>query len=516
MTEGTAGDFEAVVLLILDGMGLSDGDEADAVRAAQTPTLCRLWRKFPRSVLQASGPAVGLAPGQMGNSNVGHLHIGAGRVVPQEAVRINEAVNRGELESNQALASVMDRVRMRGSTLHLMGLVSDGRVHSDIEHLLALLAASRARGVKRVRVHAFLDGRDVPPCSAEGYLGSLEGELGDLGGYRVATISGRYYSMDRDNRWERTDRALAAILRGQGRSAASSLDGLTDAYRRGENDEFVTPTVIGDYDGYTPADGFIFFNFRADRARQLTAALLGCEDRCRVEPPVARADLVTMTEYDLRFDCPVAFGPIEVRQTLGEVVSASGGRQLRLAETEKYAHVTYFLNGGREEPFTGEDRTMIPSPSVSTYDLRPEMSACEVTAELERAVSGRDYDLVVANLANPDMVGHTGDFDAAVRAVEAVDGCVARILQCVLAAGAALLVISDHGNAERMRDDCGEPHTAHTANDVPCFLVHRGPVRPLADCGSLIDVAPTVLEIMGIPTPEVMTGRSLIRQGGSK
>lgn len=516
MSIGSDGEPGTVVLLVLDGLGLSSGDESDAVRAACTPTLCRLWREFPRSILTASGPAVGLSPGQMGNSNVGHLHIGAGRVVPQDTVRIDQAACGGELDSNQALAGVMERVRMRGATLHLMGLVSDGRVHSDIEHLSALLTVSRAKGLNSVCVHAFLDGRDVPPCSADRYLRRLEEEIQGEDGYRVATISGRYYSMDRDNRWERTDRALAAILRAEGRRAPSSLEALAGAYERCENDEFAFPTVIGDYTGYGPGDGFIFFNFRSDRARQLTGALLGCErERCRVDPLEPPADLVTMTEYDSRFECPVAFEPIEVMQTLGEVVSLSGGRQLRLAETEKYAHVTYFLNGGREEPFTGEERKMIPSPPVSTYDLRPEMSAYEVTAELEKAVGGGEYDFVVANLANPDMVGHTGDFDAAVRAVEVVDSCVSGILECILDTEATLLAVSDHGNAEKMRSEDGQPHTAHTANDVPCFLAERSPARTLAARGSLIDVAPTILEILGMKVPDVMTGRSLIRQGGS-
>ncbi|MFO8060824.1 MAG: 2,3-bisphosphoglycerate-independent phosphoglycerate mutase [Bacillota bacterium] len=504
----------ALTLLILDGLGLSRGGGADAVRAAKTPWLCQLWRGCPRAVLRASGEAVGLYPGQMGNSNVGHLHLGAGRVILHEGRRIDRAIRRGELFRNEALLGVMERVRSRGAVLHFMGLVSDGRVHSDLEHLAALIRMARSEGLGEVAVHAFLDGRDVPPCSASKYLERLEREVAPRAGHRVATVAGRYYAMDRDNRWDRTAAAVAAILRGEGRAADSCRQALEESYSRGQTDEFVQPTVVGGYAGYRPGDAFLFFNFRADRARQLVQALLDPGlSTCDVAPLVPPADLVTMVQYGREFDCPVAFAPVEVTGTLGEWVSRVGYRQLRLAETEKYAHVTYFFNGGREEPFPGEQRVLIPSPPVATYDMKPEMSAERVTDAVVDGIGSSSYDLIVANLANLDMVGHTGDFDAAVRAAAAVDACLGRVAGATLEAGGMLLVTADHGNAETMVDADGEPHTAHTANDVPFILVAGSDGWALRESGGLADVAPTVLDLLGIRQPELMTGRSLLLDG---
>ncbi len=500
-----------MTLLILDGMGLSEGPGADAIRAASTPVLCRLWERFPRAVLQASGEAVGLQAGQMGNSNVGHLHLGAGRVILHDARRIDRAIEEGDLFRNEALLGIMHRVRAGDATLHLLGLVSDGRVHSDLGHLAALVETARREEVGAVALHAILDGRDVPPCSARRYLQRAESEVASRAGHRVATIAGRYYAMDRDNRWDRTSRAVAAILRGEGRRAGSALQALEDAYGRGETDEFVRPAVLDGYRGYRPGDAFLFFNFRADRARQMVQALTDPSlGSCDVTPLVPPADLVTLVPYGHEFDCPVVFTPVEVTQTLGEWVSLAGYRQLRLAETEKYAHVTYFLNGGREEPLPGEERVLVPSPPVATYDLQPEMSAEAVTDALVEHIGSGDFDLIVANLANLDMVGHTGDFTAAVRAAETVDLCVGRAVEATLEAGGGLLATSDHGNAERMVDAGGEPHTAHTANDVPCVLVAGGDGWALRERGCLIDVAPTVLDLLGIPVPGIMTGRSLV------
>ncbi len=503
----------AVTLLVLDGLGLSSDSEGNAVRAAATPTLCELWENYPRSTLRASGRAVGLVPGQMGNSNVGHLHLGAGRIIFGEAVRIDRAIREKKLGCNAVLRDLMDRTCDRGSTLHLMGLLSDGLVHSSLQHLLALLSMARERGVRRVALHAFLDGRDVPPRSAEEYLRTVEDDLSVTDDYRVATMGGRYWAMDRDERWDRVDPALAAILRGEGRVAEDVFAGLEAARARGEDDEFVTPTVVGDYAGWTSGDTFLFCNFRADRARQLTRALLEPGDvDCDCRPLDGPADLVTMTQYDVRFDCPVAFGPPEVGETLGEVISSAGLSQLRLAETEKYAHVTYFLNGGREDPFAGEERVMIPSPAVATYDQCPAMSAEKVTHRLEAAITSEHYDFIAANLANLDMVGHTGVFSAAVQAAEAVDACLYRVVQASLQMERPLLVVSDHGNAEKMTNGT-EPHTAHTANDVPAILVGQDNLFALREEGGLTDVAPTVLDLMGLPVPEEMTGHSLLREG---
>ncbi|MEW6724706.1 MAG: 2,3-bisphosphoglycerate-independent phosphoglycerate mutase [Bacillota bacterium] len=505
--------YGPVALIILDGWGLAPAGSANAITCARTPYLDHLMEEYPHSSLEASGVAVGLIRGQMGNSNVGHLNIGAGRVVYQDLGRISRAVETGELAANAALGRAIAAVAGSGGSLHLMGLVSDGGVHSHEEHLWALLELAAGRGVKRLYVHAFLDGRDVPPQSAGLYLERLENKLREVGRGRVASICGRYYAMDRDQRWDRLERAYRCLVQGEGYQAASAAVALQAAYDRGETDEFVAPTVIGPREEgrLAPEDWVIFFNFRADRARELSHALTDAEFG-PFPRPYRLPNLVTMTRYEEGLPVDVAFPPLpEMVNTLGEWVCRQGLRQLRLAETEKYAHVTYFFNGGREEPFPGEDRVLIPSPKVATYDLEPAMSAQEITrAGLERLASG-DYALLVVNYANGDMVGHTGCREAAIRAAEVVDTCLSQLVPAVVSSGGQALIISDHGNAEEMIDpDTGQPHTAHTPNRVPCILVSerfRGrELRP----GRLADVAPTVCELLGLPVPPEMTGESLI------
>ncbi len=502
------------MLVIIDGLGLSPEIEGNALRAAETPTLCRVDRNYIGGRLGASGPAVGLAPGEMGNSNVGHLHIGAGRSVPQDGPRIDAAIEDGSLFDNESLSNLMDAVRSGGGTLHLLGLVSDGRVHSDLDHLLALLTMARRRAVGRVAVHAFLDGRDVSPGTASQYLERLEADLARSPDHRLATISGRYYAMDRDRRWDRLDAALAAILRGEGRIAGGTIEAMEGWVAAGESDEFVRPTVLGGYTGVEPGDAFITFNYRADRMRQMVRALLGmggqAVDTAPLEGP---ARLVTMTRYDPQFRCAAAFEPPEIPMSLGEAVSRAGITQLRLAETEKYAHVTYFLNGGREDPFPGEERVLVSSPPVPTYDLMPQMSAPEVTDRLVDALEAGRHGLMIVNYANPDMVGHTGDFDAAVQAVEAVDAGLKDVLEALEEAAGIALIISDHGNVEKMVNDRGA-HTAHTVRQVPCFVVGEAYLRDgpwsIRENGTLIDVAPTVLELLGVEVPDPMEGRNLL------
>ncbi|MFO7942658.1 MAG: 2,3-bisphosphoglycerate-independent phosphoglycerate mutase [Bacillota bacterium] len=503
-----------VLLLIIDGMGLSPATEGNALLAASTPHLCEIDAHYIGTRLDASGDAVGLAPGQMGNSNVGHLHLGAGRIVCQHGLRIDRAIEDGSFFDNPALSRLMDQTRISGATLHIMGLVSDGRVHSDLKHLSALLTMARRRAVAEVAVHAFLDGRDVSPGTAPRYLHLLEKELRRSPGHRLATVSGRYYAMDRDRRWDRLNLALAAILRGEGRRVGGVLEAIEAWRAAGESDEFVLPTVLGGYSGIEPHDAFVTFNYRADRMRQLVGALLHPEfGPVDASPLRTGARLVTMTRYDPEFRCPAAFELQDMPNTLGEVVSRAGLRQLRLAETEKYAHVTYFLNGGREQPYRGEDRVMVPSPKVATYDHQPEMSADEVTDRLVEGIVSGKYHLVVANYANPDMVGHTGDFAAAVRAVEAVDEGMGRVLAALRETKGVALILSDHGNVEKMVNDAGA-HTAHTTNEVPCWLVGEEFVRDgsrlLRRGGGLSDAAPTILELLGLEVPREMSGRTLL------
>ena len=505
------------VLIILDGWGLRDATENNAVRLADTPFLDQLIATWPHTRLRCHGAAVGLPDGVMGNSEVGHMNIGAGRIVFQNLVRINQAIEDGSFNSNSAFDRVIRRVRKKNTALHLIGLVSDGGVHSHLDHLIALLSLAKSRGIEHVFVHAIMDGRDTPPHSGVTYLKVLQDNINRMGTGAVASICGRYYAMDRDTRWQRVEMAYRLYTAGEGVAERSINQAIEHAYARGETDEFVKPIVMTDPNG-SPAgpvrdgDGVIFFNFRADRAREITQALTDPDFSSfeRARPPQL-CDYVCMTLYDDRFTLPVAFAPVHLENILGEVVSREGLSQLRIAETEKYAHVTYFFNGGEETAFEREDRCLIPSPrGVSTYDQKPEMSAVEVTEEmLKRLDSGR-YALVVVNFANMDMVGHTGILEAAMKACETVDGCLARIIPRVLDMDGSAIVTADHGNSETMVDENGQPHTAHTLNPVRLILVDDSRKNVHLAEGALCDIAPTILDILGIQPPEEMTGHSLI------
>lgn len=505
-----------LVLMILDGWGLSSRRENNAIALANPQVMSRLCREYPFTELQASGMAVGLPDGQMGNSEVGHLNIGAGRIVYQDLTRITKAITDGSFFRNPVLLDCLAKTRASGGRIHLAGLLSDGGVHSHNTHLYALLQLARQEEIKEVFVHCFLDGRDTPPRSAAEYISSLEEEMNKIGIGRIATIMGRYYAMDRDNRWERVEKAYNAMVLGEGNSTGSALAAVENNYEQGINDEFVIPSVVCDRNGpvgtIRDGDGFIFFNFRSDRAREITRAFTdpaftGFSPGFR--PKVS--SFVCMTEYDETFGLPVAFGPEELKNILGEVVSKAGLHQLRIAETEKYAHVTFFFNGGNETPFPGEERVLVPSPKeVATYDLKPEMSVHQVTAELVGRLDEKRFDFIVLNFANPDMVGHTGFLDAAVKAIGAVDQCVGVVVDKVLSQGGSLLITADHGNAESMIDENGNPHTAHTCNPVPLVLVGDAGKGLRLRSGVLADIAPTVLEILGIPKPAEMTGSSLL------
>jgi 2,3-bisphosphoglycerate-independent phosphoglycerate mutase len=495
----------------MDGFGISPTQEGNAIANARKPNLERLWKEYPTTTLKASGLAVGLPRGQMGNSEVGHLNLGGGRIVYQDLTRISLAVENGTFASNPVLQEAMNLARKGGSKLHLIGLLSDGGVHSHITHLYALLEMARSMDLSRVFVHAILDGRDVPPRSALGYFRDLEEKFSQTGTGSTATVSGRYYTMDRDRRWERVEKAYRCLVYGEGLRADSAEEAVRKGYDRGENDEFIMPTVVDDKGMVDDGDSIIFFNFRPDRAREITRAFVDKDFQEFATKPI-RVHYTCMTQYDATLNAPVAYPAENLIDTLGEVVSRAGLKQLRIAETEKYAHVTYFFNGGKEEVNPGEDRVLIPSPKVATYDLQPQMSAYEVRDELLARLDSGRYDLVVLNFANPDMVGHTGIFEAAVKAVEVVDGCVGEIVNRILSLGGAVLLTADHGNAEKMQDsDTGQPHTAHTTNPVPISLItsDRKSYR-LREDGILADVAPTALELMHIPQPEAMTGRTLI------
>lgn len=509
----SASGTRPVVLIVLDGFGLSDEEEGNAVKQARTPYLDHLFATYPYSRLEASGEAVGVMPGQMGDSNIGHLNLGAGRIVYQDLVRINKAIREREFFANPVIQGAMRYARDKGTKLHLMGLVSPGGVHSHSDHLYALVQMAADYGLRDVIIHAFLDGRDVPPASAREYLAELEEKLDQIGVGRIATISGRYYAMDRDKRWDRVERAYLALTYGQGRVAQSALEAIDLAYAAGETDEFVVPTVIHQ-DGYPvatidPDDAVIFFNFRYDRARQLTYAFVSPDFAHFPRKELPGLYFVCMTRYDETIQAPVAFPAVDLTNTLGEVLGRAGLRQLRIAETEKYAHVTFFFNGGQEEPFPGEERILIPSPKVATYDLQPEMSAPGITERVLRELESGKYDVIIMNYANLDMVGHTGDFAAAVRAVEAVDSCLTQVVEKIVQLGGTALITGDHGNAEKMVDaETGQPHTAHTANPVP--FIYVGPRQVSLRDGILADVAPTILAILGLTQPAEMTGRSVV------
>ena len=482
---------DLVALVVLDGWGCAPAGPGNAVELADTPVFDRLWREYPHTRLAASGQAVGLPPGQMGNSEVGHLTIGSGRILFQDLQRVHLAVRDGSFAENAALVGAFERARSRGGDVHLLGLVSYGGVHSHIDHLRALLELSRRlRMEERTWIHAFTDGRDVSPTAAAADLAELAPE-------RIATVVGRYYAMDRDGRWERTERALAAIVAGDGQRAADPVAAVEASYAEGITDEFVEPVVLPGRPRLTQRDAAIFFNFRPDRGRQLAQKLLA-----------AGIDLTTMTRYRDDFDTSVAFAEQEVRQTLAEVLAAGGARQLHVAETEKYAHVTYFFNGGVEAEWPGETRILIPSPrDVPSYDLKPEMSAREVTERYFTEIGG-GYRFAVLNFANPDMVGHTGSIPAATAAVEAVDECLGRVVEATHAAGGICLVTADHGNAEQLLEADGvSPHTAHTTNPVPLILTTQGFI--LKEQGGLADLAPTALWLLGLDIPAEMTGGPL-------
>ncbi|MBP3730484.1 MAG: 2,3-bisphosphoglycerate-independent phosphoglycerate mutase [Mailhella sp.] len=503
--------FKPTLFLILDGYGLAPASNANAASLAQTPHLDSLLALSQMGRLDASGRAVGLPAGFIGNSEVGHLNIGAGRVVYQDMTRIDISIENGELFRNQAILALFDKVRQKGGRIHFCGLLSDGGVHSHINHLQALLAMAHEHGITAL-VHAFLDGRDTPPCSAVQYVAQLQKMLEATGGL-LADMMGRFYAMDRDKRWDRVQVAWDALVHGKGAAAIDPCAELNQAYANGETDEFVKPRILLDprdsvmRDG----DGVLCINFRADRGRELVHALadedFGGFDRGR-RPELA--GIVTMTSYDSSLDVPVAFCKDNLKNTIGELLSSLGKRQLRIAETEKYAHVTYFFNGGREQAFQGEDRILVESPrDVPTYDLKPEMSALEVTDKLISAWNAGTYDFVVCNLANPDMVGHTGNMEAAIRACETVDECVARIMKAVSASGGILCVTADHGNVEKMKDENGNPHTAHTMNQTPFIILDNGTPVPLKN-GKLGDIMPTILALWGMPVPQEMTGTNLL------
>lgn len=505
------------MLMILDGWGINKKTNGNAVKLANTPVLDRLFYEYPNTQLLCSGESVGLPEGIMGNSEVGHLNIGAGRVVYQDLLRIDAAIQDGSFSENDKLNHIISCVKEKETTLHLMGLVSDGGVHSQLTHLFALLDMANKRDVNTC-VHAILDGRDTPPKSGVDYIKRLEEYLKRTKCGTISTICGRYYAMDRDNRWERIEKAFNLYAHGEGIAEDNPVTAVLNAYDRNETDEFVKPIVIkaqnnDDAGKIKDNDGIIFFNFRADRAREITRTFTDPEFSSFKRDPLPNlCEYVCMTLYDESFNLPIAFPPIHLDQILGEIISLQGLSQLRIAETEKYAHVTYFFNGGEETPFALEDRCLIPSPrDVATYDLKPEMSAYEVTEEVLSRIKDKPYDLIVLNFANMDMVGHTGVLSAAIKAVETVDTCVGKIAEQVQAQGGALYITADHGNAEKMISEDEGTFTSHTIHPVPFVLVDDSSKKVQLRTGSLCDIAPTILHMMGIQQPEKMTGRSLIK-----
>lgn len=501
-----------VALIILDGFGYLPTDRGNAVKHANTPVFDSIFQNYSHTLIGASGEDVGLPDGQMGNSEVGHLNIGAGRIVYQELTRITKEIREGSLFTNPALLEAMENAKKEGRALHLMGLLSDGGVHSHNSHIEGLLLMAKQQGVKDVYVHAFMDGRDTPPQSGKDYIVQLENFMKTHGIGKILTVSGRYYAMDRDKRWDRVKLAYDAIVKADAPKADSALSCIEASYNENVTDEFVLPTVIGE--GLTTLsahDSVIFFNFRPDRARELTRAIVD-RDFDGFEREYFETTYVTMTQYDKTMpNVIVAYTPQTLDNTLGEYIASKGKTQLRIAETEKYAHVTFFFNGGREEAYTNEERILVPSPKVATYDLKPEMSAYEVTDRLINDLETNPKDLIVLNFANPDMVGHTGVFEAAVKAVETVDICLGKVLDKIKSLGGVAFITADHGNAEQMFDDLGGPFTAHTTNKVPFVMVDDVNKNiKLRDGGRLCDFAPTILEVMGLEKPEQMTGISLL------
>ena len=503
-----------VMLMILDGFGINENTDGNAVKLAKTPNIDKLMKKYPTTQIYTSGLKVGLPEGQMGNSEVGHTNIGAGRIVYQELTKITKSIEDGDFFSIPELVEAIENCKKYNTKLHILGLVSDGGVHSHIRHLYGLLELAKRRDFENVYVHCFLDGRDTPPASAEGYIADLEDKMKEKGLGKIASISGRYYAMDRDKRWDRVKKCYDALVRGEGNKSTSATIAIEDSYQKEVFDEFVEPTVI--CNGDTPIakienhDSVIFFNFRPDRARQITRAIVD-KDFKDFETEKLDVDFVCFTSYDETMpNVKVAFKKEPLVNTYGEVVSKHGLTQLRIAETEKYAHVTFFFNGGEEKQYPGEDRILVPSPKVATYDLQPEMSAEEVTVNVVNAINSAKYDTIILNYANPDMVGHTGSLPAAIKAVEKIDDCVRRVVKAILNQHGTLLITADHGNCEQMIDyKTGEPHTAHTTNPVPLILVTENEKLKIKS-GKLADLAPTMLELLGIEKPEEMTGESIL------
>lgn len=502
-------------LIILDGFGKNERREGNAIYTANTPNIDKYLADHPNTIVHASGLDVGLPDGQMGNSEVGHTNIGAGRIVYQELTRITKSIEDGDFFENEALVKAVENCKKNDSALHLMGLLSPGGVHSHTNHLYGLLRLAKKNGIEKVHVHAFLDGRDVPPSSAVEYIKEAIEKMRDIGVGDIATVMGRYYAMDRDNRWERVSKAYDAIVYGEGVEAESAVTAVEESYNNDVTDEFVVPTVVkkdGEPLGkVSENDSVVFFNFRPDRARELTRTIVD-EDFSGFERDYFKTCFVTMTQYDATMpNVEVAFKPEQLVNTFGEYISKKGLRQLRIAETEKYAHVTFFFNGGVEKPYDGEDRALINSPKVATYDLKPEMSAYEVTDEVVKRIDSGEYDVIILNFANCDMVGHTGVFDAAVKAVEAVDECLGRVIDAIERHDGVALVTADHGNADQMIDyETGEPFTAHTTNVVPLILIGRDDLK--IKSGRLADLTPTMLDLMGLEKPAEMTGESLIER----
>jgi 2,3-bisphosphoglycerate-independent phosphoglycerate mutase len=506
-----------VALIILDGFGYSPKTEGNAIALANTPHLDQYLAKYQHTLIEGSGERVGLPCGQFGNSEVGHMNMGAGRIVQMDITRIDEAISQGTFFKNPTLCAAVDAGK--NSALHLFGLVSDGGVHSMNTHVYALLRLAAQRGVEHVYIHCFTDGRDTAPTSGKGYVGELMAQMREIGVGRVASVCGRYYAMDRDNRWERTKLAYDMLTKAEGKHATDPLAAIQESYDNGVTDEFIEPIVITHADGTPVAtvkagDSVIFFNFRADRARQLTRAFTGLNFDGFERERIPDLHYATFTQYDRSFNTPIIFGPVSLQNILADVFAKLGVNNLRIAETEKYAHVTYFFNGGVESPFPHESRILVPSPKVATYDLQPEMSAATVSAKICRALDENETDAYVINFANADMVGHTGNLKAAIEAVEVLDNCLGWVVGTIERVGGVALITADHGNCEQMIDpETGGPHTAHTNNPVPLILCDKSFTGTLREGGALEDVAPTILELLGLEQPAEMTGQSLLVQG---
>lgn len=508
-------DKKLTMLMILDGFGINENEKANAVKMAKMPNYDKLLKQNPNTTIKTSGLDVGLPEGQMGNSEVGHTNIGAGRLIYQDFSRITKSIQDGDFFTIPELSAAIENCKKNHSKLHILGLLSDGGVHSHTRHLYAILELAKRKDFEDVYVHCFLDGRDTPPASAEGYILDLEKKMQEKGVGKIASICGRFYAMDRDKRWERIKKAYDAIVKGEGEKYNSAIKAIENSYQKEEFDEFVKPIVITNSENeittISKNDSVIFFNFRPDRAREITRALVDREFK-EFETEDLNLYYVCFTEYDATMpNVHIAFKPQKIENTFGEYISKKGLTQLRIAETEKYAHVTFFFNGGREQPYPNEDRILIPSPKVATYDMQPEMSAIEVTQKVVEAINSEKYDTIILNYANPDMVGHTGNLEAAIKALETIDECIGKVAKAIEDKKGYLLITADHGNAEQMIDyKTGEPHTAHTTNDVPLIVIGKENIK--LKSGRLCDLVPTMLELMNIEQPEEMTGVSLIEK----